>query len=87
MYFLAYAAHQNLARKQESMGEVAPQFVGSTFFAMRHSGELCGSNGLPLTPNSITILGRSQYLKTLSHSNLCSYLDIIRGKHGKFKLN
>lgn len=65
------------------MGDVAPQFVGSTFFAMRHSGELCGSNGLPLTPNSITILGRSQYLKTLTHPNLCSYLDIIRGKHGK----
>ncbi|KAG8266729.1 hypothetical protein J6590_065763 [Homalodisca vitripennis] len=61
--------------------QVAPQFVGSTFFAMRHSGELCGSNGLPLTPNSITILGRSQYLKTLTHPNLCSYLDVIRGKH------
>ncbi|XP_054260034.1 TBC domain-containing protein kinase-like protein [Macrosteles quadrilineatus] len=60
---------------------VAPQFVGSTFFAMRHSGELCGSNGLPLTPNSITILGRSQYLKTLTHPNLCSYLDVMRGKH------
>lgn len=57
------------------------QFVCTTFFAMRHSGELCGSNGLPLTPNSITILGRSQFLKTLKHPNLCAYLDIIRGKH------
>ena len=66
---------------------VETQFVCTTFFAMRHSGELCGSNGLPLTPNSITILGRSQFLKTLKHPNLCAYLDIIRGKHGKIRLS
>lgn len=53
-----------------------------TFFAKAHAGEVCGSNGLPLTPNSIAILGRSQKLKELRHSNLCQYLDVIRGKHG-----
>lgn len=54
-----------------------------TFFAKSHLGDVCGSNGLPLTPNSIIILGRSQYLKSIKHENLCEYLDIIRSKHGK----
>jgi hypothetical protein len=61
---------------------VGTQFGGLTFFARSHPGELCGSNGLPLTPNSITIYGRAQLLKMISHPYLCSYLDIIRGKHG-----
>lgn len=54
-----------------------------TFFAKLHPGDVCGSNGLPLTPNSIAILGRSQRLKELQHENLCQYLDVVRGKHGK----
>lgn len=65
-----------------------------TYFAKSHPGDccwsrttslmdMCGSNGLPLTPNSIVILGRSQILKTIKHENLCQYLDIIRSKHGK----
>ncbi|XP_021711856.1 TBC domain-containing protein kinase-like protein [Aedes aegypti] len=56
----------------------------STFFAKSHpSDECCGSNGLPLTPNSIGIYGRSQLLRgdALKHENLCEYLDVIRGKH------
>ncbi|KXJ80300.1 hypothetical protein RP20_CCG025433 [Aedes albopictus] len=56
----------------------------STFFAKSHpSDECCGSNGLPLTPNSIGIYGRSQLLRgdALKHENLCEYLDIVRGKH------
>ncbi|CAH2091779.1 unnamed protein product [Euphydryas editha] len=57
------------------------KFAACTFFAKNHPGETCGSNGLPLTPSSITILGRSQRLLTIEHSNLCTYLDIIRGKH------
>lgn len=52
-----------------------------TFFAKSHPGDVCGSNGLPLTPNSIAILGRAQKLKNIKHPNLCQYLDIIRGKH------
>ncbi|XP_034105338.1 TBC domain-containing protein kinase-like protein [Drosophila albomicans] len=52
-----------------------------TFFAKLHPGDVCGSNGLPLTPNSIAILGRSQRLKQLQHANLCQYLDVVRGKH------
>lgn len=55
---------------------------GMTFFAQCHPVEVCGSNGLPLTPNSITIYGKSQFLKTICHPNLSEYLDIIRSKHG-----
>lgn len=62
------------------------KFAACTFFAKNHPGETCGSNGLPLTPSSITILGRSQRLLTIEHANLCTYLDIIRGKHGKLYL-
>ncbi|XP_016948548.1 TBC domain-containing protein kinase-like protein [Drosophila biarmipes] len=52
-----------------------------TFFAKLHPGDVCGSNGLPLTPNSIAILGRAQKLKELQDDHLCQYLDVIRGKH------
>ncbi|XP_016939283.2 TBC domain-containing protein kinase-like protein [Drosophila suzukii] len=52
-----------------------------TFFARLHPGDVCGSNGLPLTPNSIAILGRAQKLKELQDETLCQYLDVIRGKH------
>uniref|UniRef100_H2YXL1 TBC1 domain family member 23 n=1 Tax=Ciona savignyi TaxID=51511 RepID=H2YXL1_CIOSA len=41
----------------------------------------CGSNGLPLTPNSIKVLGLAQKLKTLKHENLCSYVDFKCGRH------
>lgn len=58
-----------------------------TYFAKSHPGDTCGSNGLPLTPNSIVILGRSQFLKSIIHDNLCEYLDIIRSKHGTWNIN
>ncbi|XP_023293104.2 TBC domain-containing protein kinase-like protein [Lucilia cuprina] len=64
-----------MVNKQESV------LAAITFFAKIHPGEVCGSNGLPLTPNSISILGRSQKLKQLEHPNLCQYLDVVRGKH------
>lgn len=60
-------------------------FGGMTFFAQSHPMEVCGSNGLPLTPNSITIYGKSQFLKTIYHPHLSPYLDIIRSKHGKLQ--
>uniref|UniRef100_A0A0G2K9Q0 TBC1 domain containing kinase n=1 Tax=Rattus norvegicus TaxID=10116 RepID=A0A0G2K9Q0_RAT len=52
-----------------------------TFFASALPHDVCGSNGLPLTPNSIKILGRFQVLKTITHPRLCQYVDISRGKH------
>uniref|UniRef100_A0A1B0GKB9 TBC domain-containing protein kinase-like protein n=2 Tax=Lutzomyia longipalpis TaxID=7200 RepID=A0A1B0GKB9_LUTLO len=52
-----------------------------TFFARCHSADTCGTNGLPLTPNSISIFGLAQFLKSINHPNLCEFIDIIRGKH------
>lgn len=59
------------------------QLGAFTFFASALPNDVCGSNGLPLTPNSIKILGRFQILKTITHPRLCQYVDISRGKHGK----
>ena len=44
---------------------------------------VCGTNGLPLTPNSIKVLGLAQELLTLKHKNLCQYVDIKCGKHDR----
>ncbi|GIY35720.1 TBC domain-containing protein kinase-like protein [Caerostris extrusa] len=52
-----------------------------TFFASAHAIDVCGINGLPLTPNSIRVLGRFQKLKSLQHHGICTYLDVKRGKH------
>lgn len=52
-----------------------------TFFASCHAKDTCGNNGLPLTPNSIRVLGLFQRLKSLTHKNLCTYLDALRSKH------
>lgn len=64
-----------------SNGENSSPFACMTFCALRKSVDQCGSNGLPLTPNSIKILGRAQILRSIKHSNLCPYFDILRGKY------
>ena len=53
-----------------------------TFFAKNHEANKCGSNGLPLTLNSVIIGGRFQHLLGLTHRNLCSYLDLEASKGG-----
>jgi len=58
------------------------EFGASTFCASCYANEQCGANGLPLTPNSIRILGRFQKLKSVEHPNLCAYVDLVRIKHG-----
>lgn len=60
------------------------RFGAITFVAKQHEDDTCGSNGLPLTPNSITIFGKSQKLKTIKNPYLCQYLDFIRAKHGLY---
>jgi hypothetical protein len=55
----------------------------NTFVASSHGNDQCGTNGLPLTPNSIVIMGRFHYLKTIEHPNLCRYIDIRKGTNGK----
>lgn len=52
------------------------------FFATSHATDKCGLNGLPLTPNSITIVGRAQRLKILDHPHLCKYIEFHRGSDG-----
>ena len=52
----------------------------TSFVACQHPAESCGHNGLPLTPNSIGILGQAEKLKSFEHPNLCTYLDFRRGK-------
>lgn len=67
------------------MGTLGQAQIGiSTFFPSPHPTDQCGTNGLPLTPNSIVIMGRFQHLKNLYHENVCQYLDIIRVKHGEY---
>lgn len=52
-----------------------------SFLARVYPNDKCGSNGLPLTPNSIRIYGKFQYLKTLTNKYLCRYVDIQRGNN------
>ena len=65
--------------KQYGLGKA--NLAMNSFVASQHPSESCGHNGLPLTPNSIGILGRSEILKSLSHPNLCTYTDFQRGQH------
>ena len=58
----------------------------STFCAQQHGAEECDNKGLPLTPNSINIVGRFQALLELDHPGLCAYLDIIRTRNGEHVL-
>ena len=54
----------------------------TSLVAARHPTESCGTNGLPLTPNSTCILGQAQAMKALpDHPNLATFLDCLRGKH------
>ncbi|XP_067948169.1 TBC domain-containing protein kinase-like protein [Watersipora subatra] len=63
------------------MGPLADGHLeATTFFASSHDNDQCGSNGLPLTPNSIRIIGRFQLLTVIEHPNLCSYIDLTRAK-------
>uniref|UniRef100_A0A8C1YUZ8 TBC domain-containing protein kinase-like protein n=1 Tax=Cyprinus carpio TaxID=7962 RepID=A0A8C1YUZ8_CYPCA len=52
----------------------------STFFASPLPHDVCGSNGLPLTPNSIKILGRFQILKTHGMMAFMLYFIIVPEK-------
>ena len=55
----------------------------STFWVRVHRSDECDSKGLPLTPNSIKVLGRFQALLTLNHTNLTAYLDLVKANNGK----
>lgn len=66
-----------------SVSKSVSQLSALTFIAKSWHNDACSQNGLPLTPNSISILGKFQFLKTIDHRNVTQYLDVLRGKHGK----
>jgi hypothetical protein len=57
-----------------------------SFLARLYPNDKCGSNGLPLTPNSIRIYGRFQCLKLLTSKYLCRYIDMQRGNQERLFL-
>lgn len=66
-----------------SVSKSVSQLSALTFIAKSWQNDACSQNGLPLTPNSISIYGKFQFLKIMDHTNLTQYLDILRGKHGE----
>lgn len=69
-----------------ALSKVNSQLSAFTFIAKSWQNEEVSANGLPLTPNSIAIYGRFQFLKSLRHDNITQYLQIERGKHGEKRL-
>lgn len=66
-----------------ALSKADSQLAAFTFIAKSWQNEAVSANGLPMVPNSISICGKFQFLKSLIHSNLTRYLQIERGKHGK----
>ena len=58
--------------------------AAATFTAVVHPPGLCGSNGLPVTPNTIRILGRLTDLLAITHPALCQYIAVSRAPNGLF---
>ncbi|KAK2720703.1 TBC domain-containing protein kinase-like protein [Artemia franciscana] len=58
--------------------------IGISFiYTKNHPAESCGTNGLPLTPNTTKILGVFKDLQNVQHDNLCVYIDAVKSKHDK----
>lgn len=63
---------------------MSERYLGCISFVMTPvPNNVCGSNGLPLTPNSIKALGLAQDLLALKHENLCRYVDFRCAKHDR----
>lgn len=53
-----------------------------------YSDIVCGSNGLPLTPNSIRIIGEFKArVERVDHINLVKYVECFRNKNGECHLH
>lgn len=64
--------------------EVRSRFEIIQYYAGTRNSDNCGANGLPVTPNSITIIGNYKSLiAPVVHTNLVHYVDCFRSKHGK----
>ena len=53
--------------KQQFIKRSEKQLGLLSFFARVYPNDKCGSNGLPLTPNSIRIYGKFQRLKSINN--------------------
>lgn len=61
-----------------------------TFDSSSCADVICGPNGLPITPNSVQIIGQYKaQVENVCHPNLTRYVECFRNKNGKFviKLN
>eukprot|EP00055_Hartaetosiga_balthica_P011813 m.55224 g.55224 ORF g.55224 m.55224 type:complete len:927 (-) comp7744_c0_seq4:48-2828(-) len=46
----------------------------TSFYAAPHPTDKCGPRGLPLTPNSVRVLGNMQRIMNLSHTSITEYI-------------
>ncbi|KAI8087528.1 hypothetical protein BDF21DRAFT_231218 [Thamnidium elegans] len=80
MALFANAIDLRLCRDRNNTKLASVNFVASS----RVSEALAQSGHLALSAPS-QIMGQFQFLKALIHPNLCEYVEIHRGKHGKKK--
>jgi hypothetical protein len=75
----------NKSAAKVKVSNAISQLSAFSFVAKSWQHEAVSANGLPVTLNSIRILGTFQFLKSdkVRHANLCKYLNIERAKHGK----
>lgn len=67
------------------MDRVDVSLASLSFDSSTCSNIICGSNGLPLTPNSIRIIGAFKaQVEKVKHPNLTRYVECIRDKNGEF---
>ncbi|KAI7883450.1 hypothetical protein K492DRAFT_205415 [Lichtheimia hyalospora FSU 10163] len=60
-----------------------PKLAFCSFVASAKSSEVLAQSGHLAVSAPSQIIGRFQQLKTLSHDNLCEYVEIHRGKHDR----
>lgn len=66
-------------------GRPTPKLASCNFVASARSTEALAQSGHLALSASSQIVGRFQHLKTLHHPNLCEYVEITQGKHGKYE--
>ncbi|KAI8341702.1 rab-GTPase-TBC domain-containing protein [Chlamydoabsidia padenii] len=65
------------------MEQPTPTLAYCNFVASAATTELLAQSGHLALSAPSQIIGRFQYLKTLRHPHLCTYVDILRGKHDR----
>lgn len=69
---------------QEWRYDLGYNFAKITLDADNNCVDDCGSNGLPVTPNSISIIGNFKSLVySVNHPYIVQYVDCYRSKNGE----